>query len=194
MFHQNLPVPVPNAGPQTTKKMPVTLSEMLIQSEIYQDYVKDPSHFRFPVENKSSPIKKNQRNYSQTALLKKIKSYLDILGTGETLDLEKGYCHGITLAWLTMMSLGVEKLFYAIVRQICDCDDSNLLVMTDVITFFLDLIDRGQNPKNYSNNQCAQHNVDEIVGNVDKFDNAELKFKWTKDDGRECNDLCDRVG
>ena len=106
-------------------------------------------------------------DYSQAVLLKRINLYLESVHK-EKIS-EKGYCHGIVLVWLTMMSWGVESLFYQMIKTIADYPVDQLSKIENTISLFLGLIEVGQFPGKYSNQTCTQQNVDEIIGDVQKL-------------------------
>lgn len=115
-----------------------------------------------------------QNDYSQLVLLKRINLYLESVHKQKIS--EKGYCHGIVLLWLTMMSWGVESLFYEMIKLIGDCPVDQLSKIQNTITLFLDWIEVGQFPGKYSNQACTQQNVDEIIGEVQKLFSETRKF------------------
>jgi hypothetical protein len=106
-------------------------------------------------------------DYSQSVLLNKIHLYLASVRKPKLSDY--GHCHGITLLWLTMMYLGFEPLFYKMVKDITECPDGELHTIEKKITTFLEWIDLGQNPQNYSNNTYHQRDVAKIIGGVTEF-------------------------
>jgi hypothetical protein len=101
-------------------------------------------------------------DFSQTILLKKINTYLK--SQGRALISEDGYCHGITLLWLTMMSWNLESLFYKFVDEIVNCPDAYLNMLHENITTFLEYIDFGQHPLTNTKNMCGQQDIDKIIG------------------------------
>ncbi len=121
-------------------------------------------------------------DYSQTILISRINYYLNSINEKEILD--EGYCHGLTLLWLTMMSWGVESLFYQIIKMIAECPLDQLVNMGNIITPFLDMIDVGQYPEKRSNNHFKQSNVIEIIGEVYKIFTATKKLTPKKLESR----------
>jgi hypothetical protein len=67
---------------------------------------------------------------------------------------------------LTFMYLGLEKIFYDMIKTISNCQTNQLHTISDLILTFLDFIDVGQYPERYSNKKYSQRNVGEIIGNV----------------------------
>jgi hypothetical protein len=114
-----------------------------------------------------SPATSSTNDYSQAVLLKRINLYLDSVKK-EKIS-EKGYCHGIVLLWLSMMSWNLEPLFYEMIKLIADCPLDQLHKIENTITLFLDWIEVGQFPGKYSNKECTQQNIDEIIGDVHKL-------------------------
>jgi hypothetical protein len=117
-------------------------------------------------------------------LLKKINFHL--VSQGQPRISEEGHCHGITLLWLTMMSWGLESLFYKLVKQIAECPNPALLQIHKEIMTFLEWIDLGQSPEKHSNNTCFQQDVEKIIGVTSiekihqKLSEAELSIQLQK--------------
>ena len=65
-----------------------------------------------------------------------------------------------------MMSWGVEALFFNILKVIGDCPEDQLMSIQNTLLLFLELIEIGQYPRNFSKQTCTQQNVDEIIGDV----------------------------
>jgi hypothetical protein len=107
-----------------------------------------------------------RRDYSQNSVIYKISNFLNYI-SGKRIS--QGYCHGISLAWLSFMYMGLEKVFYQMIKTICDCPTNQLHTISDVILTFLDLIDVGQHPDRYSNNAYSQEDVGKIIGDVGEF-------------------------
>lgn len=117
------------------------------------------------------------KDYSQGILLRRINLYLASVHKDQIS--EAGYCHGIVLLWLTMMSWGVESLFFEMIKVIAECPVDQLDKIGNTIELFLDMIEVGQNPYKFSNNACTQQNVDEIIGEVIKLFGATATYSKT---------------
>jgi hypothetical protein len=145
-----------------------TLSEKIAQSDMVKEYVKSTmihengysgSSITMPIQADPAYI-----NYSQTPMLSKINAFLRYSNCPETTRI--GHCNGITLLWLTMMSWGLEPLFYNMVKEIAECPYHQLHRVYKTILSLFDWIDLGQNPSRYSNKKYSQYDIDKIIGNI----------------------------
>jgi hypothetical protein len=136
-----------------------TLFEKVVSSDECKEYLHNHA-----VGTDVYETKKSAYEYNQNVLLQKINKYHASVGKPPTSNI--GHCHGITLLWLMMMSLDLEPLFYKMAKDISECPDGKLHTIHKKITTFLEWIDLGQNPQNYSNNTYQQRDVEHIIGGV----------------------------
>ncbi len=106
-------------------------------------------------------------DYSQAVYLKKMNYYFNTVWRKNLRS--GGYSQGITLLWLTMISWGLEGLFYEMIRIMTDCPFDQLSQIGYIMRLFFNLIDVGQNPSDYSNQDCTQDDIDEIIGEASRI-------------------------
>lgn len=141
--------------PQKERIIKETISEKLY------NYTKNHSlQHRLFSPPKEHEANSGTHNYSQFVLLRNINLYLT--KTHQPLISEIGYCHGITLLWLTMMAHNLENLFYNLVKEIAECPQDQLTEIHQTITTFLEWIEIGQHPEKHST--CTQRDTDQITG------------------------------
>src|SRR5579872_5478261 len=141
--------------PQPVKKIQETVSDRIIK------YIYIESDFKGFFNVSADLIRELQlvdllirENYCQTILLSKINYYLSM--EQEEKISEEGYCHGLVLFWLAMMSWGIENLFFEMIKIIVECPDEQLPKIRNLIKVFLGCMDVGQNPHKYSNEKCGK--------------------------------------
>jgi hypothetical protein len=138
-----------------------SLSEKILKSKYLQEKIQESGR-----NSRIANQPHNKNDYSQDSILRKISSFLNYIGEQK---IPTGHCHGISLAWLSFMYLGLEKIFYQMIKTIAECPTNQLHTISDVILTFFDLIDVGQNPGRYSNNAYTQEDVGKIIGDVGEF-------------------------
>lgn len=83
----------------------------------------------------------------QAVLIKKINAYLKYIN--RDLELEGGYCHGLTLLWLYKMSEGKEQWFYETIEKIVLCNAGDYDTIEMDMEKFIAHIEWLQNPTTY---------------------------------------------
>jgi hypothetical protein len=143
---------------RSKKTLPETLTDKVKKSSLVQEFLKKQatSNDTPTASANSAPI---EHNYSQTVLLKKIEA---LIGAS---FLDEGYCHGMTVLWLTMMSLNLEPLFYAMIKDIADCPDDQIHLVSEQILQLLEWIDLAHNSNQYSND-VTYRDIGKIIDNT----------------------------
>lgn len=170
LFEQNQEIARLTAQLKSKKWIKETISE-----KVAKHMLVEKGQFSLPASSSSSTVPglnmdlaaTSSSDYRQAILLSKINCYLS-LAHKEAIS-EKGYCHGLVLLWLTMLSWGVESLFFAMIKIIAECPVDELVKIESVITLFLDWIEVGQQPQKYSNQAYTQQNLVEIIGEVNQI-------------------------
>ena len=98
--------------------------------------------------------------YNQTEIIKKINCYLK--EQKRDIELNQGYCHGLTLLWLYKMSENNENWYYNLVRKIVNAPDSKLSEIEIDVEKFIAHIEWLQQPEKYVPS-IRQLDIDETI-------------------------------
>lgn len=98
--------------------------------------------------------------YNQAAIIYKINTYLRL--QKRQINLDPGYCHGITLLWLSKMAEKKEKWYYDLVKRIVDVPINTLLDHEIDMEKFIAHIEWLQKPEKYVSS-IRQMDIDKTV-------------------------------
>lgn len=118
------------------------------------------------------------RNSNQLVWLPKINIYL-AQHKKPLLRPLPGYCHGITLLWLYLMSKGKASWFYDVIDKLLSSTSSSLQKVDPDIEKFIAYIDWGQNSEKYTHGDSCVHwwEVDKIL----KIPQVDAQYQWVSD-------------